>query len=37
MNEVTEKTATLYERLGGEEGIIAIVDISKRRTQNLEL
>lgn len=26
MNEVTEKTTTLYERLGGEEGIIAIVD-----------
>ena len=26
METVTEKTATLYERLGGEEGIIAIVD-----------
>jgi len=26
MEEVTEKTATLYERLGGEEGLIAIVD-----------
>ena len=26
MNAVIEKTATLYDRLGGEEGIIAIVD-----------
>jgi len=26
MESVSEKTATLYERLGGEEGIIAIVD-----------
>ena len=26
METVTEKIATLYERLGGEEGIIAIVD-----------
>ena len=26
MDAVIEKTATLYERLGGEEGIIAIVD-----------
>jgi hemoglobin len=26
MEAVTEKNATLYERLGGEEGVIAIVD-----------
>lgn len=26
MESIIEKTATLYERLGGEEGIIAIVD-----------
>lgn len=26
METVTEKTATLYERLGGEEGLITIVD-----------
>ncbi|MCK5103360.1 MAG: hypothetical protein KAR17_11115, partial [Cyclobacteriaceae bacterium] len=26
MEAVSEKTATLYERLGGEEGLIAIVD-----------
>ena len=35
MESVTEKTTTLYERLGGEEGIIAIVDdIVEAHTKN---